>query len=186
MGHEVAVTQLQMVMAMSAVANEGRLMRPMLVDRLEDEERRVIFKNYPQEVRQVVSKRAANLMVAALKTVISTNGTGRKAIMEHYTAAGKTGTAQKLVAGKYRRDKHFSSFVGFFPADTPEVCIGIFLDEPKNGYYGGEAAAPVFRDIAERVGQYLAVPSDVPPPPLEVTAVPLTAQSALRRTNRSE
>lgn len=162
MGHEVAVTPLQMIMAMSAVANQGRLMRPLLVDRLEDAEGRVIFKNYPHVVRQVVSEQAASQMVQALKTVVSTNGTGRRAILEHYTAGGKTGTAQKIVGGQYRRDKHFSSFLGFFPADAPELCIGIFLDEPKRGYYGGEAAAPVFRDVAERVGQYLAIPSDRP------------------------
>jgi cell division protein FtsI/penicillin-binding protein 2 len=164
MGHEVAVTPLQMVMAMCAVGNGGRLMRPMLVDRLEDEQGNIIFRNYPQQVRQTVSERAAHLMVTALKTVVSTNGTGKKAILEHYTVAGKTGTAQKIVNGVYRRDQHYSSFIGFFPADRPEICVAVFLDDPKHGYYAGEAAAPVFRDIAERVAQYLAVESDLPPP----------------------
>lgn len=163
MGHEVAVTPLQMVMAMAAVANQGRLMRPMLVDRLEDEQGRVVFRNTPQMVRQAISPAAAQSMVEALKTVVSTNATGRRAILEHYTAAGKTGTAQKIVNRTYRHDKHFSSFIGFFPADDPEVCIGVFLDEPKQGYYGGEAAAPVFREIAERLGKYLAIPPDVAP-----------------------
>src|SRR5262249_35713999 len=165
MGHEVAVTPLQIVMAMCAVANGGRLMRPMLVDRLEDEEGNILFRNYPQVVRQVVSERAARLMVTALKTVVSTNGTGKKAMLEYYTVAGKTGTAQKIVNGMYRRDKHFSSFIGFFPADAPELCVAVFLDEPKNGYYGGEAAAPVFRDIAERAAKYLAIPADIQPSP---------------------
>ncbi len=178
MGHEVAVTPLQMVMAMCAVANNGRLMRPMLVDRLEDQSGAVLFKNYPQVVRQVVSESAAKLMVQALKTVVSTNGTGRKAILEHYTSAGKTGTAQKIVGGTYRRDKHFSSFIGFFPADSPEVCVAVFLDEPKNGYYGGEAAAPIFRDIAERVGKYLAIPPDVTPAPSVASRVSLEARPA--------
>jgi cell division protein FtsI/penicillin-binding protein 2 len=163
MGHEVAVTPLQMVMAMSAVANGGHVMRPMLVDRLEDENGHVLVKNYPQQVRQAVNEQAAKLMVTALKTVVATNGTGKKAMLEHYTVAGKTGTAQKLVGGVYRRDKHFSSFIGFFPADNPQVCVAVFLDEPKNGYYGGEAAAPIFHDIAERIAQYLAIPSDLPP-----------------------
>ena len=179
MGHEVAVTPLQMTMAMCAVANRGRLMRPMLVHRLEDEDGQPVFENCPQQVRQVIGEAAARSMVTALKTVVSTNGTGKRAMLEHYTAAGKTGTAQKIVGGLYRRDKHFSSFLGFFPADDPEVCVGVFLDEPKNGYYGGEAAAPVFRDIAERVGQYLAispdlvppVPSPEPPPPAARRAV---------------
>jgi len=159
-------------MAMCAVANNGRLMRPLLVDRLEDEEGHALFRNYPQAIRQVVGDGADQQMVTALKTVVSTNGTGKKAMLERYTVAGKTGTAQKLVDGTYRRDKHFSSFIGFFPADHPEVCVAVFLDEPKNGYYGGEAAAPVFRSIAERVAQYLAIPSDVPLP----SQVPLASQ----------
>jgi cell division protein FtsI/penicillin-binding protein 2 len=163
MGHEVAVTPLQMVMAMCAVANGGRLMRPMLVDRLEDDEGNVLFQNYPQVVRQVVSEQSAKFMVRALKTVVSPEGTGRKAMLDHYTVAGKTGTAQKIVGRMYRRDKHFSSFIGFLPADEPEICVAVFLDEPKNGYYGGEAAAPIFRDIAERVGQYLAIKADLTP-----------------------
>lgn len=166
MGHEIAVTPLQMVMAMCAVANEGKLMRPMLVDRLEDDAGNVVLKNCPQQVRKVISEAAARQMVTALKTVVSTNGTGKRAMLEHYTAAGKTGTAQKLLAnGTYGR-KYFSSFIGFFPADNPEICVGIFLDEPKNGYYGGEAAGPVFRDIAERIGQYLAIHPDIVPPAL--------------------
>jgi cell division protein FtsI/penicillin-binding protein 2 len=165
MGQEVAVTPLQMVMAMCAIGNNGRLMRPMLVDRLEDENGQVVFKNYPQQVRQVVSERASKLMITALKTVVATNGTGRKAALEHYTVAGKTGTAQKVVNGAYRHDKHFSSFIGMFPADAPELCVAVFLDEPKNGYYGGEAAGPVFHDIAERLGQYLAIRADIMPLP---------------------
>jgi cell division protein FtsI/penicillin-binding protein 2 len=183
MGHEVAVTPLQMVMAMCAVANEGRLMRPLLVDRLEDDKGQVIFKNYPQPVRQVVGEHAAKLMVTALKTVVSTNGTGKKAMLEHYTVAGKTGTAQKWINNSYSRVKHFSSFIGFFPADEPEICVAVFLDEPKNGYYGGEAAAPVFHDIAERLGQYLAIKSDIPSPlpPLTPGQTPAVTPVALNR-----
>jgi cell division protein FtsI (penicillin-binding protein 3) len=148
-----------MMMAMSAVANEGRLMRPMLVDRLTDQEGEVVFQNFPQQVRQVISPEAARQMVTALK-VNSTNGTGRRAVLEHYTVAGKTGTARKIVDGTYRSDKHFSSFIGFFPADNPELCVGVFLDEPKRGYYGGEAAAPIFQRIAARSAKYLAIPPD--------------------------
>jgi cell division protein FtsI/penicillin-binding protein 2 len=164
MGHEVAVTPLQMVMAMCAVANDGKLMRPMLVDRLEDEQGQAVFRNYPQQIRQVVADQAAHQMVTALKTVVATNGTGKKAMLEHYTVAGKTGTAQKLVGHEYRHDKFFSSFIGFFPADDPELCVAVFMDEPKNGYYGGEAAAPVFHNIAERTAQYLAIKPDILPP----------------------
>ncbi|HWQ90274.1 MAG TPA: penicillin-binding protein 2 [Clostridia bacterium] len=158
MGHYVAVTRLQMAMAISAIANDGWLMRPMLVDRLEDRDHRVVVKYSPQRVRQVISEPASKLMIKALKTVVATNGTAPKAALEHYTVAGKTGTAQKVENGAYVRGKYFSSFIGFFPADDPQLCIAITLDEPsRQGYYGGQAAAPVFRQIAERAANYLNI-----------------------------
>ncbi|MCS7336957.1 MAG: penicillin-binding protein 2 [Verrucomicrobiae bacterium] len=165
MGHEVAATPLQMVMAMCAIANGGWLMRPMIIDRLQDPSGRVLVKYQPQPVRQVITEQTAKQMIQALKTVTTPEGTGAKAALEHYTVAGKTGTAQKTAPGVrgYVPGKYFSSFIGFFPADTPEVCIGVFLDEPRNGYYGGQVAAPVFRQIAARVAQYLNIPPDAAP-----------------------
>lgn len=162
MGHEIAVTPLQMVMAMCAIANGGWLMRPMLIDRLQDAEGNIVAKYQPQQLRQVITETTAKQMVQALKTVTTPEGTGAKAALENYTVAGKTGTAQKTVPGTrgYAAGKYFSSFIGFFPADRPEVCIGVFLDEPKNGYYGGQVAAPVFKQIAGRVAQYLNIPPD--------------------------
>jgi cell division protein FtsI/penicillin-binding protein 2 len=159
MGHGVAVTRLQMVMAMAALANKGVLMRPMLVDRLEDENLRVFTKFPPVRVRQVVSEQTALKMVAALKTVVGPEGTAVKAALEHYRVAGKTGTAQKVENGMYVR-KYLSSFVGFFPADAPEVCISVVLDEPRaggSGYYGGQSAAPIFKEIAEKTASYLNI-----------------------------
>ncbi len=160
MGHGIAVTRLQMAMAMCAIANEGRLMRPMLVSRLEDADGNVVGRYSPQFVRQVVSRETAQQMVQALKSVVTTNGTAPRAALEHYTVAGKTGTAQKVENGTYARGKYVSSFIGFFPADRPELCISIVLDEPKEGYYGGSVAAPVFRRVAERVASYLNVRPD--------------------------
>jgi len=163
MGHEVGTTPLQMVMAMAALANRGWLLRPMLVDRLEDGNREVVTRFQPQPVRQVISDATAKLMVQALKTVVATNGTAPKANLDHYTVAGKTGTAQKIVDGQYVRDRHYASFIGFFPADSPEICISVVLDEPKHGYYGGQTAAPIFRNIAERAANYLNIRPDVVP-----------------------
>jgi len=141
------------------------LMRPMLVDRLEERDHTVVAKYSPQRVRQVISPAAAKAMVIALKTVVSPEGTAPKAALEHYTVAGKTGTAQKFVNGDYSHDKFFSSFVGFFPADNPELCISIMMDEPKQGYYGGQTAAPVFKQIAERAANYLNLrPEDAAEP----------------------
>ena len=167
MGQGIAVTSLQMMMAMCAIANKGVLMRPMIVDRLEDRDRRVVAKYSPQRVRQVISEAAAERMVTALKTVVSPEGTAAKAALAHYTAAGKTGTAQKSggTAG-YLHDKYFASFIGFFPADNPEVCISVMMDDPKHGYFGGQIAAPVFKQIAEGVANYLNIrPEDVEVPP---------------------
>ena len=146
-------------------------MRPMLVDRLEDRDHNTVAKYSPQRVRRAISESAARQMVQALKTVVSTNGTGAKAALEHYTVAGKTGTAWKVENGTYVRGKYFSSFIGFFPADNPEVCISISLDEPtKQGYYGGQVAAPVFKQVAERLANYL----DIPPEHGQEPAVPET------------
>jgi cell division protein FtsI/penicillin-binding protein 2 len=160
MGHGVTVTRLQMAMAMSAIANGGVLMRPMLVDRLEDREGNLVAKYSPQSVRRVMSEDAAREMVKALKTVTTSEGTAPKAALEYYDVAGKTGTAQKAGAGGYMPGKYFSSFVGFFPADNPELCISIVLDEPKHGYYGGQVAAPAFKQVAELAANYLSIRPD--------------------------
>ena len=101
MGQGVAVTRLQMAMAMSALANDGWLMRPMLVNRLEDRNGNVVQQYAPQRVRQVVSESTDKLMVEALKTVVSPDGTAPGAAMKDYTVAGKTGTAQKVENGAY-------------------------------------------------------------------------------------
>jgi len=162
MGQGISVTRLQMIMAMSAIANGGKLMQPMIVDRLEDRQRKVVAKYAPHQVRQVISEATARQMVTALKTVVGREGTAPKAAMDHYTVAGKTGTAQKVEHGVYVHGKYFSSFIGFFPADHPELCISVMLDEPKHGYYGGQTAAPIFKQIAERTANYLGIqPEDV-------------------------
>jgi cell division protein FtsI/penicillin-binding protein 2 len=172
MGQGIAVTRLQMTMAMCAIANNGWLMRPMLVDRLEDTDHRVMAKFTPQRVRQVINESADKLMVRALKTVVSAEGTAPKAALERYTVAGKTGTAQKAERGVYVPGKYFSSFIGFFPADNPELCISVTIDEPKEGHFGGDTAAPVFKQIAERAASYLNIrPEDVQPVPETAAAV---------------
>lgn len=176
MGHEVAVSPLQMVMAMSALANGGKLMRPWIVNRLEDENGRVVQQYEPRLVRQVCSEATARQMVAALKTVVATNGTANKAQLENYIAAGKTGTAQKSGGPLgYLPGKYFSSFIGFFPADRPELCISVVMDEPRNGHFGGQAAAPCFHNIGERAAKYLSIRPDSLA--LDIMAMP-------QRTNR--
>ncbi|HXI52985.1 MAG TPA: penicillin-binding protein 2 [Candidatus Saccharimonadales bacterium] len=162
MGHAMTATHLQMMMAMCAIANEGRLMRPMLIQSLQDSRGEVVARFQPQFLRQVVHPRAARQLVQALKTVTAKDGTAPKAGLESYTVAGKTGTAQVPGPNGYLPQKYVSSFIGFFPADDPEVCISVILEEPdmKKGYYGGTTAAPYFRVIAEQVANYLKIKPD--------------------------
>jgi len=169
MGHGLAVTPLQMTMAMAAIANQGVMMKPMIVSRLEDRQGRAVARYEPLIARRVVSPEAASLMVRALKTVVTSEGTAPNARLAHYSCAGKTGTAQKPEGNGYSHEKYFSSFIGFFPADAPEVCIGVFLDYPKAGHYGGEVCGPVFKRIAERVGNYLNIQPDLREEPSDKT-----------------
>ena len=176
MGQGVTVTPLQMVMAMSAIANKGLLMRPMLVDRLEEPDGKIAVKYKPQPVRQVAGLGAGQEMVTALKTVVTKEGTAEQGALEHYTVAGKTGTAQKVEHGQYVQ-KFYSSFIGFFPADNPELCISVVMDDPKDSHYGGLVAAPVFHAIAERAANYLNLKPDIE---TESSANPILAAGAPR------
>jgi len=177
-GHGVAVTPLQMVMAMSALANGGRLVQPTLIDRIIDEQGHEVFRNQPRVVRQVVSDSTARLMTAALKRVVSTNGTAQRAVLEHYTVAGKTGTAEMPGPRGYIYNQYVGSFMGFLPADDPELCIGVVLIGLKPPlYYGGLTAAPTFRAIAERTAKYLAIKPDIFPADVHV------ARSAINRSS---
>ncbi|MGH7951621.1 MAG: peptidoglycan D,D-transpeptidase FtsI family protein [Limisphaerales bacterium] len=162
MGQGVAVTRLQMAMAVSAIANGGVLMRPMLVKRLQDHNGNVVQQYQPQAVRRVISESTDMEMVEALKTVVQEGGTAPLAAMTNYTVAGKTGTAQKVVDGKYANNKFVISFIGFFPADGPQVCISIVMDAPKEGghAFGGALCGPVFRKIADGCASYLNIPPD--------------------------
>jgi cell division protein FtsI/penicillin-binding protein 2 len=163
-GQGVAVTPLQSAMAVAAIANGGVLMRPMIVDRLVDDRSNTVIKYQPQPVRRVISYAAANTSIQAMKSVVE-KGTAEKAALEHYTVAGKTGTAQKVVNGQYSHEKYYASFIGFFPTDEPELLIYVSCDEPlkKTGYYGGSVCAPVFKNIAERVANFLNIKPDIEP-----------------------
>jgi cell division protein FtsI/penicillin-binding protein 2 len=162
MGQSIATTPLQMAMAMAAIANEGRLMRPMLIQGFQDADGRWVQRYQPQVVRQIISPRAARDMTTALKTVPTKEGTAPKAALDHHTVAGKTGTAQVADRGGYAAGRYVSSFIGFFPADRPEVCISILIEEPdiRKGYYGGQTAAPYFKAVAEQVANYLQIRPD--------------------------
>jgi cell division protein FtsI/penicillin-binding protein 2 len=160
MGHGVAVTRLQMLDAMAAIANGGWLMQPMIVSRLQTHDGSVVQRYVPQRARQIIGEAADKEMIEALKTVPTKDGTAPDAAMKNYVVAGKTGTAQKVEDKVYAPGKYVSSFIGFFPADNPELCISVVMDEPKEGYYGGKVCGPVFREIAERCASLLNIPPD--------------------------
>ena len=139
-------------------------MRPLIVDSLVDSTGQVVAKYPPQAVRRVIDAKSAATTVEGLKSVVE-KGTAEKAALEHYTVAGKTGTAQKVVNGQYSHEKYFTSFIGFFPADDPELLILVCADEPlkRTGYYGGVVCAPVFKRIAERSANFLNIKPDIFP-----------------------
>ena len=168
MGHEVAGTPLQIVMMMSAIANGGRLMQPRVIDRLEDEKGRLVLKYPVKLVRQSISATTAKQVTKALKTVAAQDGTARRAELDFFTVAGKTGTAQKAGRGGYIPGKYYTSFVGFLPADKPELCILVAVDEPQGDYYGGLVAAPIFKAIAGRAVSYLGIAPDKKPDELAI------------------
>jgi len=159
-GQGLSVSQLQMAVAMCAIANGGRLMRPWVVRRIESPQGRVLQQFQPQVVRSVISPRAAQQVKEALKEVVAPEGTGAGAALEHFTLALKTGTAQKSDSKGYLAGRYYSSIVGFLPADAPRVVISVALDEPQNGYYAGTVVAPAFRSIAEQIAVCLEIPPD--------------------------
>lgn len=149
-GQSVAVTPLQMVMAFSAIANGGLLMKPFIVDRVVDEDGRVLLRNRPEMVRRVVSRTTARTVADILKGVVAEGGTGTRAALAGFETAGKTGTSQKAdrVKGGYSKTKRVASFVGFVPASEPRFVLLTLVDEPTVNVYGGVVAAPLFRRIA--------------------------------------
>jgi cell division protein FtsI (penicillin-binding protein 3) len=160
-GHGISVSALQLITAISAIANGGNLMKPYLVREIVDQNGNLIHAFKPQKTRRAVSARTATVVKNILKTVMTEGGTGVNAALDGYSACGKTGTARKLDEnGKYLKTKHTASFIGFAPADSPEVAIIVIIDEPQGQYYGGVVAAPVFRQIAQQTLNYLNVPPE--------------------------
>jgi cell division protein FtsI (penicillin-binding protein 3) len=149
-GQGISVTAIQLVSAISAIANGGRLMRPFIVKKRIDPKMGEVIETEAQFVTQVMSPEAAQRLTRMLIRVTEEGGTGFSAAMKEYKVAGKTGTAQKpnLQGKGYLSDKYISSFLGFFSADQPHYAIFAMIDEPKKNYYAAEVAAPLFKQIA--------------------------------------
>ena len=150
-GQEIAVTPLQMATAYSVIANDGMLVTPHLVRELRSPEGTVLFQAKPEAHRALKPETTATLR--NMFEDVTLRGTARKAQLNGYTAAGKTGTAQKIDprTHTYSTTKFIGSFVGFAPVKNPAVVIIVVIDEPQGAYHGGDVAAPVFREIAEQI-----------------------------------
>jgi len=176
-GQANAVTPLQLVSALAAIANGGKLMKPYLVKELRNSKGQVVKRFQPQVIRQVISAETAREMRDLLEGVVS-NGTGRNAYIEGYSVGGKTGTGQKPApGGGYSSTDYVASFLGFAPVDDPRLAVLVVVDTPQGyPYYGGTVAAPVFQEVVRDSLRYLGVPLRYQPKDLslseDMTVVP--------------
>lgn len=153
-GQGISVTAIQLITALSAIANQGVLMKPFVVRGLIDRKGKIVQTYHPTEVRRVISPETAKSIAAILTDVVGAkDGTGKNARIVNIAVAGKTGTSQKFDFSRnvYSSEKVKTSFMGFFPAEDPQLSILVILDEPQRDKWGGVAAAPVFRDIGEQL-----------------------------------
>jgi cell division protein FtsI (penicillin-binding protein 3) len=165
MGQEIGVTPIQLISAVSAIANGGLLYKPHVVAELQRGERALPADGLPAptEPRRVIRPETAATLRRLMEGVVL-EGTGTKAHLDGWTSAGKTGSAQKIdpATGRYSPTQFIASFTGFTPINNPAVTILVSLDSPVGLHEGGQVAAPVFKRIAEQVLAYLDVPRDVP------------------------
>jgi cell division protein FtsI (penicillin-binding protein 3) len=162
-GQEIGITPLQLVTAMSAVANGGWLMRPYVVSEVRDASGHIVAHTAPLVRRRPITPQTAQILTTILEGVV-TKGTGTRAAVQGYRIAGKTGTAQKIDpnTGAYSPTLFVGSFVGFVPVQEPRLAIVVVIDEPVGESWGGVVAAPVFRRIAEQALPYLGISSGEP------------------------
>ncbi|MDO8836806.1 MAG: penicillin-binding transpeptidase domain-containing protein, partial [Vicinamibacterales bacterium] len=178
MGYEIGVTPIQMAAAFSSVANGGSLIQPRVVHNLRTGTRQAVVE--PHELRRTIEPATVAELVSIMEQVVE-RGTGKTATVPGFTVAGKTGTAAKVINGRYSKSDYHASFVGFVPSRRPALTILVVIDTPrgsgypgKHRYYGGEIAAPVFRRVAEQALRYLGVaPTVNAVPPVLLAESPL-------------
>jgi cell division protein FtsI (penicillin-binding protein 3) len=180
MGQEIGITPLQLVGLISTIANDGLWVAPRIVAATTEPRRTpqtVIF--HPGAARRVISPLTAAQMTQMMQGVVL-EGTGIKAILEGYSSAGKTGTAQKVdpATGTYSHTKYVASFAGFAPINNPAITVAVILDSPVGLHQGGQVSAPVFQRVAQQVLEYLHVPHDV--------ELPASRQVLLAQRNAKE
>jgi cell division protein FtsI (penicillin-binding protein 3) len=185
-GHGIAVTALQVIAGVSAIAGGGVYHQPRIVSRVVSPEGALEIPPVEEE-RRVMSEATARAMVGIMRGVTEVGGTARQAAIDGYPVAGKTGTAQKAIGGHYDPQKYVASFVGFAPAQSPRIALMVVMDEPEGSHLGGAVAAPVFKEIAEQALRYLHVPpvgpvvasSAVAPSAHKAAAAPVAAATTV-------
>lgn len=150
-GYQVMTTPLQILQAYAAIANDGVLMRPFIIRKVIDPEGRVIRESTPEKVRSVVSAETARYIGREYFKAVVDSGTATSAAVRGMSVAGKTGTARRAAGGSYSNPVYVSSFVGYFPVETPRYAIIVLVEAPKTAYYASTVAAPVFSGIASRM-----------------------------------
>lgn len=149
-GYEIQVTPLQIASAYAAFANGGKLVRPYVVERVTNERFNDVSRHRVTTIREICDPSTLQTLLPVFEYAVSSDGTGRNAAVTGMSVAGKTGTAQKFADGSYQ-SRYRSSFVGFYPSRNPRYVTVVVLDEPRTNIYGSEVAAPVFRNIANRI-----------------------------------
>ena len=159
-GQGISVSAIQLITGLCTIANKGFLMKPYIVKQIISSDGKGIKEFKPHIVRRVITEKTARDVTSILQYTVREGGTGIKASIDGYKVAGKTGTAQKAnpSSGGYYKNKYIASFMGFVPADDPELAILVVIDEPEGTQYGGEVAAPVFKACAEKTLNYMGVP----------------------------
>lgn len=158
-GQGVSISPIQLITALSAIANDGEMMKPHMVKTIFNDKGEIIKEIQPERMDRVISPETARQVASMLKSAVEEGGTGTQAFIDGYSVAGKTGTAQKVEkeTRRYSDHKMTSSFMGFFPAERPQVALLVVIDEPEGVKYGGVVAAPVFREIANTLISYLNI-----------------------------
>jgi cell division protein FtsI/penicillin-binding protein 2 len=162
-GQGIAVTPLQLISALSAIANHGDLVKPFLVKKIESEDGKFVKIYAPKKRKGVISEKVADEVAKMMHNVV-VRGTGRRAAVESFGVGGKTGTSQKAAPGGrgYLKNRYVSSFIGFAPYKDPKIAILVIVDDPsKGGYWGGQVCGPVFSKVMEYTLRYLNVPPDM-------------------------
>lgn len=149
-GYEVQTTPLQILQAYAAFANNGNLMRPYIVEKIEDSRGKIMEEFKPKVIRKIANQSTIDKLLPVFESVMTDSGTGSYAQVEGLSIAGKTGTAKKVANGRYI-NKYRGSMVGFFPSRDPKYAMLILLDEPTSSIYGGVTAGPIFQNIATRI-----------------------------------